>query len=278
MYRPTTNLNRFAEDSGVVKTQLDRVLLRNLFKLVTHEIIRLLGMKKCGIHRCLCYKQPFKAETWEIFPCANCDTELLVFIAGTRVNVEPLALQRILDLIKVFQAAAASLPDTLRFGHRDHGEFDKEIDWLYHTANNMSIKLTERKHFTLRATGSQVTRKRSLGNIMRTVHREAPKQQYTRTLSLPDLKRHCLLDMTLPIMRDVAPLGSWEGHGWPDKVFNRKHSTGGHYVELGGSLRQKDGGGFWFGINSSILSRTNAKVEADLMKTSERTTFSAMGT
>lgn len=256
MYRPTTNLNRFADNTGVVKTELDRVLLRNLFKLITHEICRMLEMKKCDLHRCLCYKQPFKGDTWGIFLCANCDSELIVLMAKKeKRDMEQLALKRLVDLTKVFQDAQASIGAPLRFGHRDHGEFEKEIDWLYHAAHNLSIKLTERKHFTLRSTGAPVTRKRSIGNIIRTVHREAPKLEYTRTLSLPDLKRHCLLDMTLPVMRDVAPLGSWKGEGWPDKVINAHHSTGGHYVELGGSLRPKDGGGFWFGINSSILKR-----------------------
>eukprot|EP00397_Hematodinium_sp_SG-2012_P026611 GEMP01027896.1.p1 GENE.GEMP01027896.1~~GEMP01027896.1.p1 ORF type:complete len:422 (+),score=94.47 GEMP01027896.1:176-1441(+) len=253
VYRPTTNLNRFADDKGVVKTQLDRILLRRLLMLIPHELCRMLGMKKCNHRRCLCYKQPFNPETWSLLLCPQCEGDLAIWIGGER-GAEEAARNRLQQLEKALVAAEEAIgPEILAFGHRRHGEFEKEIDWHRGAYHDFEARCAERKQYTLRSTGEVVRKKRGVRNLIAAVHSNAPSQTLTRTLSLPDLKRHCLLDMTTPEIRDAAPLGPWRGQGWPDKVMNAKHSTGGHHVELGGSLNPKNIGGFSLGLNSSTL-------------------------
>jgi len=233
--RPTQNLKRLATDEGYVKANLDRITLRRLLLLLSHECCRILGFKTCCSHRCLCYNQPFDVDAWSLFLCRRCDAKL----ASWSKEGEEGALQRLNRLAQVLGKANESVGPVLAYGHRRHGEFEKELDWLGVAARELEERRHERKEYILRSTGLMTKRKRSLRNLMSTVHRKAPPLFLTRAFSTPDLTKHCLLDMQSPLFRDSAPLGPWKGQGLPDKVINAKHSTGGCYVELGGSLRPK---------------------------------------
>lgn len=217
--------------------------------------MRLLGFKKCNLHRCLCYKQPFDPETWSLLLCPTCEAALAVWIGGEE-GAEQAERDRFDKLDNALQQANALVGQgILAYGHRRHDEFEKEIDWLRAAAHNFDQLRSERKNFVLRSTGKRVTRKRSVQNLISTTHRIGPTQTLTKTLSAPDLKRSCLLDMQTPTIRDSAPLGPYKGHGWPDKVINALHSTGGHYVQLGGSLNAKTIGCFSLGLNSCTLKK-----------------------
>jgi len=262
VFRSSQNLKRMEEYTAQAKIQLDRIYFRSLLLQVSHEFITLLGLKKCGNHACLMYKMPFNPENWHIFPCANCEVKLInMMVEHSGLTPQDFALRRIQELQKVLMTAESTIEGckSLRFGHRDHGEFEKELDWLRVVANNFQNLTSERKYFTLRTTGKDVNRKRSFGNLIRTSHEKAPRQLYNRTLSLPDLQRHCFLDMIVPTVRDSIPLGSWEGHGWTDKLMNAKHKTGGHYLELGGNLNEKTIGNFSLGLNAQLIKDTKKK-------------------
>lgn len=169
-------------------------------------------------------------------------------------ETEKEAYERLLNLERALCSAEEVVgAGVLAYGHRRHSEFEQEIDWLRAAAYHFEGMCNERKEFALRSTGTVVRRKRSVSNLITSMHKNAPPQTLTRTLSVPDIKRHCLLDMTTPAIRDSVAIGPWKGQGWPDKVVNAKHSTGGHYVELGGSLNPKSVGGFSLGLNSSTL-------------------------
>lgn len=224
---------------------------RNLFKLVTNSLLKLLGLRNCASHRCCAYMKPFSPTVTPLHLCYSCEEALLKKThSGDTSTLLKAAGNRYSDIRKVLEDVNARMKPVL-MGHRRFVEFEEECDWLLLAEEILTEISSER--FRFGGTEGPQCRRRSVGVCLREVHERQPPRMLHRIHSEPLLKRTCLLDM-----QKSAPHRheSGEMHKWTTLVWNRKHTSGGHYAETGGSLKPKTVGMFMeSGLNASLVQK-----------------------
>lgn len=251
---------------GQTKDMAYQKFLRRILKVVTHQILKILGLQMCPSYRCLCYRfKPFDPEgETPLMLCDVCESKLAETMADLRYQAaklgknereaskvrreDPLMLARLRyqKLLEVFDEVNGRV-QKIRIGYRHYQEFERECDWL-HLADQI-----------LQETPSWFIKKRGLPEIVACAHEKQNSRALHRTFSDPLLTRNCVVDMEQsgPYRHDMGLLDKWN-----EKVINRKFSTGGRYVEMGGSLRPKKVGLFRdkeerrnLGINAQMIRR-----------------------
>jgi hypothetical protein len=139
---------------------------------------------------------------------------------------------------------------------RHYTAFEEECDWL-HVAEEILLEASLERKRSLKAVAENSSpdgnrqRQRSLLTCLEQAHHGQPARGILkRTFSAPLLPRTCLMDMAQahPHEHERGPMANWA-----TAVYNRKHATGGHYVELGGSLKPKTVATFVdVGLNASM--------------------------
>lgn len=287
----TCNLKRPAnDDMEFPKQHRYRVYLRNLLKAVSHFLMKLMGYEGCENQRCLLYRQPFQPH-WHQFLCSECDVKfcesmnrnkrnfirwyrqdasspVTIDLGGdgrsaTNVTAIPptpssssfdhffFAEKRYQELQKALKICDKKLVG-LQYKYRHHTEFERELEWLHYALKLFASKNQERHDFQTK-TGSYKIKRRSLERLLTRVHEEEPSIEVLhRTLEQPFLTIRCLTDMTErgPYQTPV-PL---DNMGYAEAYFNRRHSTGGTYLEVAGGLQPKTVGNFpKIGLNAQIM-------------------------
>lgn len=250
-----------------------RKLVRSLLHIISHAVIQLLGLKTCQFRKCLAFLKPFDPAVTPFWPCADCEGKFMQtgFVAeGLGIEATPSpdeetagwglctwskefrvqeAANRYSNMQNLFRYLNARL-GPIRIGHRYYEEFEEECDWLSVAEDSLLATAGERK----RPLAGTRMRQRSLAKTIKQVHeRQPPKEVLQRGWSEPLLKKTCQVDMTMsaPFRHDSGDLGKW-----CTAVINRKHTTGGHYVELGGALRGKTISSFVdSGLNASFIKK-----------------------
>ncbi|CAD7941953.1 unnamed protein product [Amoebophrya sp. A120] len=282
--RHECNLMRpaIATEEGLPRKHQYRQYIRNLLKAVSHFLLKLLKFEGCQNQRCLLYRQPFTTGH-ALFLCPECEVKFcrrmavrpeqrffrenygegtggadqMKFVRRTTEEDgghEELARQfaekRYEMLTKVLQQCHKHTV-SYQFEYRRYGEFDRELEWLHYALKVFRAKNPERHEFVDKSHNERCKR-RSLSTLLHTVYRETPSIQVLhRTLEEPYLKFRSLADM-----RESGPHQTpvpSENAGYAEAFFNKRHSTGGTYFEMGGNLMPKSVGNFpKVGLNAVI--------------------------
>jgi len=196
--------------------------------------------------------RPFSPSLTPLHLCCSCEETLLKQMhPGDTAALIKIAAERYRGTRVVLEGVNARLKPAL-LGFRKFTEFEEECDWLLMAEEILSEASSERFRFS--GTDGPQCRRRSLRNSLKEVHERQPGRILHKNFSEPLLKRTCLVDMTqaAPHRQDCGDM-----HKWTTMVFNRKHKSGGHYVEMGGSLRPKTLGLFVdSGLNAAMLKKT----------------------
>lgn len=249
-------LEGLGEDRGPNR----RKFVRQLLPLVGSAYLELLGLRSCQLHTCLAYRRPFSVETTGFNLCPNCEEALLKKTwEGKSADICTVAADRYQALGDVLQDLGQRL-EKIRFSRRSYFEFEEDCDWLHVAEEILRESAAERRRAL--PGGSGTCRRRSLLNCLRRAHEDQPHRTLKRTFTQPLLTRTCLVDMTqsAPYRHDCGDLKQWTL-----AVTNRKHESGGHYVELGGSLRQKRIGSFVdSGLNGAMARSGQARLKSTM--------------
>lgn len=248
-----------------------RRLLRQLCTLVSNSILALLGLRTCPSHMCVAYFKPMQLGKTPMGLCFRCEEKLIQKVESTQ------GPQRLQTLIRLAATRYANLGEALnkfshktekvKLGYRRYKEFEEQIDWLQMAEE--ILQETERERFFFQSTEGPQRRRRCLLNCLREAHERQPMPMLHRTLSEPFFKKTCLVDMSqsAPFRHESGPLDQW-----CSAVINRKHTSGGFYVELGGSLRSKTVSCFVeSGLNASMLPQGPDIARAMLAKSMTKT-------
>jgi hypothetical protein len=265
-------------------------LPQQIFRLVTNSLLALLGLRKCDSHQCAAYMKPFTLERTPMHLCFKCEETLLRQMhqkdlqnklteeekeelknpsgaSRDLVDIHGIERSRSIGYALVSQAATrykeiclvlervSDRLNTIQLGHRRFKEFEEECDWLHVAGEIVTDSANERFRFS--GTNGPQSRRRCLLNCLREAHERQPGRTLHRIHSQPLLKRTCLADMAQakPYCHDSGDL-----HKWTTLLINRGHKTGGHYVEIGGSLKQKTIGPFVeSGLNAAHVAVTKKK-------------------
>lgn len=233
-------------DSAVAHRQLRR----KLCTIVSTSILSLIGLRTCPSHTCAAYFKPIQLGKTPLGLCFQCEEKLIRF-SIPEMNTENLirmAAERYSNIAGVLKYFSQKT-DRIKLGYRKYKEYEEEVDWLQ-LAEEI-IRETERDRFCFVGTEGPQRRRRSLLACLREAHERQPARMLHRTLSEPFFKKTCLVDMT-----QSAPFRHESGtlENWSCAVVNRKHVSGGHYVEMGGSLRAKTVSCFVdSGLNASLI-------------------------
>eukprot|EP00392_Amoebophrya_sp_AT5.2_P004598 g4606.t1 len=259
-----------------------RKYLRRLLKAVTHYLLRLLKFEGCQDQRCLAYRQPFTPDTHTLFLCCECDIKFCRRMAARkecrffRIQVDEngdshgevppegtsdeelarlFAEQRYERLQKVLKECNRHLIP-VQYEYRKHSEFERELEWLHYALKVFRAKNPERHEFYDKH-GKDRVKRRTLDTLLHTVFNDTPKIEVLhRTLEEPFLKYRSLADMK-ELGPHQTPVAA-DDEGYCRVYYNRRHSTGGNYVEMGGTLKGKHIGNFpGIGINAEVMK--NAK-------------------
>jgi len=234
------------EDSAVAHRQR----LRKLCTIVVNSILSLIKLRTCPSHQCIAYFKPMQLNKTPLAMCFHCEEKLVRWALpdGNTAYLIRLAAQRYANLARTLQGFSQKT-DRIKLGYRRYKEFEEEIDWLQMAEEILSE--IERERFCFVGTAGPQRRRRSLLVCLREAHERQPARMLHRTMSEPFFKKTCLMDMTqsAPFRHDSGTLENWSC-----AVINRKHVSGGHYVELGGSLRAKTISSFTeSGLNASLI-------------------------
>lgn len=226
-----------------------RLELRQLLTMLTHSFMTLLGLRTCEDHRCLAYRRIFHCSETAFCLCADSEVALLkrVMPGALRNELILAAADRYRELSGILDDFGHRL-QPLKLSRRVYAEFEEERDW-YKVAEELLLEGSKEKKHCLDQSGN--SRLRSFPNCVAYAHEGQPARTMKRTFSEPMLKTTCLLDMTSsrPYCQEKGDLIRWS-----QLVTNRKHSAGGLYVEMGGSLKPKTLGMFLdSGLNASLL-------------------------
>jgi hypothetical protein len=264
-----------------------RQFFRMLLKFINNSVLNLMGLQTCQSLKCSGYIRPVEVKDMSLLLCSRCEERLL----GNRsaevqerafggfpilANVRELptlqaryddAILRYAELHQFLSktqrpAAGTSVVSHskgvqaakhmgLKVGFRHYHEFEEECDWLRQAeAILRECSLESCTH--VGAASKLSIKKRSLLNGLKQAHeRQPPPSVSQRTFSEPLLKRTCLVDMTA-----TAPYrhGYGDLHAWTTANINRNHTTGGLFIELGGSMKPKTIATFVdAGLNATLL-------------------------
>ncbi|CAD7963857.1 unnamed protein product [Amoebophrya sp. A25] len=251
-----------------------RKYLRNLLKAVSHYLLKLLGFEPCQNQRCLLYRQPFTPDR-PLFLCVDCEIkfcrrmscrqECRFFRVTPEIGKEAppkpsvgrddddakarvFAVHRYEQIQKVLQRSHKVLTP-FQFQYRRHTEFERELEWLAYAQKVFKARQGEAHEFVDRDGKSRV-KIRSLNRLLESVFLETPEIEILhRTLEPPMLKFSSLADMK-ELGPHQTPIAA-DGEAYAKAYYNRRHSTGGVYVEMGGNLNGKSVGNFpGIGINA----------------------------
>eukprot|EP00927_Polykrikos_kofoidii_P009561 TRINITY_DN13993_c1_g7_i1.p1 TRINITY_DN13993_c1_g7~~TRINITY_DN13993_c1_g7_i1.p1 ORF type:complete len:467 (+),score=48.48 TRINITY_DN13993_c1_g7_i1:139-1539(+) len=259
------SLSRMLPDS---EKQDFRKFFRQLLKFVSHSVVHLLSHATCQVKTCLAFWHPLNVNERGFLLCARCEAALLERMAPSEDLQSSIktAVTRYHELAELLREAGNEKLCYLKIGYRKYPEFEEECDWL-RVAEDILRECSGERHAIVDATGRKKSRRRSLLSCLLQVHeRQSPQGTSHRTFSEPFLRRTCLVDM--------ATSPSY-GHGtgdlskWSMAVQNRKHQTGGLYVEVGGSLKAKNVSLFVdAGLNASLIRHEGASetTQADRMQ------------
>lgn len=248
---------------GATAGHARRTFVRQLFPLVSSSVLELLGLRSCQLQGCLAYHRRWNFETSPHL-CFECEEALLRKTVtskdeGASASWQDLvnaAADRYRDLGDVLSGMGDRM-EKIRLSRRTYNEFEEDCDWLKTAEELVRESASERKH---PLGGKANCRRRSFTNCLRRAHEGQPHRTLKRTFAKPLLTRTCLVDMcqTAPFRHDCGELAKWTV-----AVTNRKHVAGGHYVELGGSLRRKQIGTFVdSGLNASLAHSGQARLRA----------------
>mmetsp|Transcript_32342 Transcript_32342/g.89379 ORF Transcript_32342/g.89379 Transcript_32342/m.89379 type:complete len:448 (-) Transcript_32342:187-1530(-) len=238
-----------------------RRYFRQLAKFVTRCVLELFGLKACQFQSCLAYLKNLDLDAIAILLCAQCECNLINRTLGTDdySAAAKAAVDRYEKLEAFFRSSSTWLGQP-KIGYRTYNEFEEECEWL-HLAVEVLRQCTDER-VTFMDGGSKKVWRRSLLNSLTQVHaRLHPKVVCTRTFSEPLIRRKCAVDMSssAPFRHESGDLDKWT-----QAVHNRRHNSGGLYVELGGSLRGKHIANFVdAGLNASLILRTGRKDNCD---------------
>lgn len=219
---------------------------RCLLTFLSGSMLDLLGMRTCQSAKCLAHvRQPARLEETPLLLCAHCEETILKDVRPLKEAYRA-AIMRYEQLFQFLNTGFMPLSQsrklasqkhmTMKVGYRHYHEFEEECDWL-RQAEAIIVACEREDCVRVDVSGKSKVMKRSLFNGLREAHeRPAPAQVSQRTYSEPLLRRTCLVDMTssAPYRHNIGDLSNWCQH-----VVNKQHSTGGIYVELGGSNNPK---------------------------------------
>jgi len=240
-----------------------RKLVRQLLPLVSSSMLELLGLRCCQSHTCLAYRRPFSTETTGVNLCYECEDRLLRLTCAPAGGESPSAVlvgaaaDRCRDLREVLFDVGSRL-DNIKLSRRSYYEFEEDFDWL-HVAEEILRESAEQRPPKSDGTAN---RRLSLLQCLRRAHEEQPHRTLKRTFTQPLLTRTCLLDMmaSAPYRHNCGDMTKWS-----HAVINRKHEVGGHYVEMGGTLRGKKIGAFVeSGLNASLAPSGQARLKTHM--------------
>uniref|UniRef100_A0A7S2Q5K0 Uncharacterized protein n=1 Tax=Zooxanthella nutricula TaxID=1333877 RepID=A0A7S2Q5K0_9DINO len=228
-----------------------RKFMRQLMTLVSHSFLELLHLRSCQSHQCLAYHRAFDPENTSMNMCYQCEDALIRLTRPRGEKWEDMvmaAADRYRDIGETLQHIGSNL-ERIKLSRRSYAEFEEDCDWLQVAEEILRESAAERRR-RLPEAPEGTSRRRSLLACLRCAHEQQPHVALKRTFTQPLLKRTCLVDMaqSAPYRHECGELAKWT-----IAVTNRRHEAGGHYVELGGSLRQKKIGSFIdAGLNASL--------------------------
>lgn len=248
----------------------ERSFLRRLFNVVTHEVVKMLGLKGCKSNQCIAYSKPFVLEETPFWLCDSCDYHLILSLSSApHSELVNLAAKRYKDLADCLHRLSRRL-EKVRIGFRYFTEFEKDIDWL-RLAEEHVTKGSQDKHTFIDMRGNLTTKLRSLQQLIWDAHHKQGHRTIHRILSEPSIRKTCLVDMAAsgPFRHESGDVGTWT-----KLIVNRRHTSGGKYVELGGSTfysgnPKKIGCFADAGLNASMIKRA-ATEEEDLLSRKTR--------
>lgn len=268
------------EDTGQQTGRAFRTYLRKLLKLVSHEILKMLGIRNCQSNQCLAYVKPFHPDNTSFWLCPVCEHELLHHktVCGLqdaskapRDEIVKLGVKRYQELSEVLNKLNTRL-ENIRIGHRHFTEFEKDVDWLRLMAETVEEQAKVRHNF-VDFDGKARTRQRSMQTLLNNAYDKLGKRTIYRILSEPILKKSCLVDMA-----GAAPWRQDSGNlpDWTHVIINKKHAVGGKYVQLGGSHKvTKTIGAFHEqGLNASKIKREPERADEPKKTPARRSTVS----
>eukprot|EP00929_Paragymnodinium_shiwhaense_P113774 TRINITY_DN82080_c0_g1_i1.p2 TRINITY_DN82080_c0_g1~~TRINITY_DN82080_c0_g1_i1.p2 ORF type:complete len:462 (-),score=88.82 TRINITY_DN82080_c0_g1_i1:87-1472(-) len=229
-----------------------RRFTRLLFKFFAHCFLDLLGLLQCQSRSCMGFARQFSEEGTPFFLCPYCEEKLLKRVAPVDATFQDLVrttVTRYRTLSDVLSEVSHRLGE-IKIGMRIYVEFEDDCDWL-RVAEEIFREVASDRHSHLGKAGVQVRRRSFLNCLIQAHDRQMPQGISRRTYSEPMLKRTCLVDMSqsIPYRHECGDM-----FRWTTAIKNKKHRTGGFYVELGGSLRPKTIASFVdTGLNATLV-------------------------
>mmetsp|Transcript_41659 Transcript_41659/g.99830 ORF Transcript_41659/g.99830 Transcript_41659/m.99830 type:complete len:486 (-) Transcript_41659:315-1772(-) len=254
-----------------------RRFVRRGLKLITRVAARVLGVRQCMSHLCLNFHRDFVPDANPFTLCVNCEMMLCQQVQGPGKRPSPNLLRSLRDaemrlqqaeskgmLTEELEQQVAELKaehdggdvvgwclrrneglgnvlkrlgrqlEPIKIGHKWFREFDAEIQWLEEALNRLEEHRDER-HLHVDRNGKRVLRQRGYLSTAKASY-DHPCRMDTRHTTLP-LVRTCLLDcgaMGVDVAHKMGDLDTCTR-----ETMNAKHSTGGTFRALGGSLKPK---------------------------------------